>query len=134
MIPRVVIDTNLYLSGLFFKGTPGQLLALAFSGELRPIISPALVDELREKLLGRFRQPQEIADEIIQQLLDESMFVTPDQNLSVCRDPDDDRILECAVEGQADFILTGDKDLLSIGSYEGIPILTVRQFLDSQLQ
>jgi putative PIN family toxin of toxin-antitoxin system len=133
MIPRVVIDTNLYLSGIFFKGTPGQLLVLASNGDLRPVISPALVEELREKLLGRFRQPQEVADQFIQQLLDQSAFVTPNQTLSVCRDPDDDRILECAVRGQADFILSGDKDLLSIGSYDGIPILTVRQFLDSHL-
>lgn len=59
-------------------------------------------------------------------------MVTPDIVLAVVReDPDDDRVLECAVAGEADYMVSGDRHLLKLGSYGGIPILTVRQFMDA---
>jgi uncharacterized protein len=58
--------------------------------------------------------------------------VIPDIALEVVRDdPDDNRVLECAVTGRADYVVSGDRHLLRIGAYEGIPILTVRQFMDA---
>jgi len=131
MIPRVVIDTNLYFSGFFYGGLPGKLLLQASEGKLHPLISSVLIDELRRKFLSRFDRPPAMAESYIQELLEISSILEPAIEVKDCRDPDDNRILECAVSGAADAIITGDKDLLVLHPFRGIPILTVRQFLDS---
>jgi uncharacterized protein len=129
---RVVLDTNVYISALMFGGLPGALLDLALLRSFLPVISPVLLDELDEKLRLKFEMPAEDTAIIRAKLESIADIVRPDMVLHVIEDdPDDDRVLECAVKGRADYIVTGDRHLLKLGSYKAIPIVTVRQFLDA---
>jgi len=72
-------------------------------------------------------------DAVVETILKDSIMVSTRENITASRDPDDNRVLECAVAGHADLIVSGDKDLLVLGRYDSIPIITVRQFLNSQI-
>src|ERR1700749_2087455 len=129
---RVVADTNIYISALMFGGLPGSFLDLAFLGSFTLITSPALLDELDEKLRLKFAVPQLDATLIRTRLERTAEVVQPGQILRVVpQDPDDDRVIECAVAGNADCIVSGNRHLLRLGSYASIDILTVRQFLET---
>jgi putative PIN family toxin of toxin-antitoxin system len=128
---RVVADTNIYISALMFGGLPGTFLDLAFSRAFTLVASRAILDELDEKLRGKFAVSSKDARLIRARLEATADLAKPDFVLQVVADdPDDNRILECAVSGKADLIVSGDRHLLRLGSYEGISILTVRQFFD----
>jgi putative PIN family toxin of toxin-antitoxin system len=129
---RVVIDTNVYISALMFGGPPGSLLNLAFLQSFVMIISPALMNELNEKLRLKFEVSAEDVAIMRAKLESIAEIVEPDIVLDVVNDdPDDNRVVECAVKGRADYIVTGDRHLLKLIAYEGISIVTVRQFLDA---
>lgn len=128
---KVVADTNVFISALLFGGLPGGFLDLALLGVFSLAISPALLHELDEKLRSKFELPTEDAAVVRQKLLSVAELVTPNLTLEVVADdPDDNRVLECAVEANADYIVSGDRHLRKMKQYGGIPVLTVRQFLD----
>ena len=128
---RVVADTNIFISALMFGGLPGAFLDLAFLPAFTLVTSPVLLDELDEKLRLKFGLSSTDADLVRSKLEANADLISTVETLTIVRDdPDDDRVLECAVAGRADYIVSGDRHLLKLGSYEGIPILTVRQFLD----
>jgi putative PIN family toxin of toxin-antitoxin system len=130
MTLRVVIDTNIYLSAILFGGAPAALLLRANHGEFHVIISEHILREVERKLLDKFKRDPAVVRWELQQLRLLSEMVLPSQTIQACRDEDDNRILECAVAGKADFIVTGDRDLLALHPFENIPVLTVRQFVD----
>jgi putative PIN family toxin of toxin-antitoxin system len=106
----VVLDTNVYISALMFGGLPGSLLDLAFLRAFTLIISPALLDELDEKLQAKFEMTIEDAAFLRPRLNSVAQLVELRQSLNViAEDPDDNRVLECAVEGRADVIVSGDR-------------------------
>jgi putative PIN family toxin of toxin-antitoxin system len=128
----VVADTNVLISALMFGGLPGRFLDLALGRRFTLLASKALLDELDEKLRGKFAVSESDALVIRAKLEGSAELADPDFQLNaVPDDPDDNRVLECAVAGKADFIVSGDRHLLRIGDYEGIAIVTVRQFLES---
>jgi putative PIN family toxin of toxin-antitoxin system len=129
---RVVADTNVLISALMFGGLPGRFLELALGRRFTLLASKALLDELDEKLRGKFAVSESDALAIRAKLEGNARLADSDFRLNaVPDDPDDNRVLECAVAGKADSIVSGDRHLLRIGSYEGIAIVTVRQFLES---
>jgi putative PIN family toxin of toxin-antitoxin system len=129
---RVVLDTNVYISAVMFGGLPGSLLDLALLRAFTLIISPALLDELDEKLRTKFEMTMEDAAFLRARLENVAQIVEPGKALNViAEDPDDNRVLECAVKGEADVIVSGDWHLLKLANYQGISIVTVRQFLES---
>ncbi|MHB2009564.1 MAG: putative toxin-antitoxin system toxin component, PIN family [Acidobacteriaceae bacterium] len=129
---RVVADTNVYISALMFGGLPGVFLDLALKRAFTLVTSNVLLDELDEKLRGKFGVVQEDVHAIRARLENVTHLVKPDFVLNVvAADPDDNRVLECAVAGKANFIVSGDRHLLRLGSHTGIFILTVRQFMDA---
>jgi putative PIN family toxin of toxin-antitoxin system len=129
---RVVADTNVFISALMFGGLPGRFLDLALLRRFTLVTSKALLDELDEKLRGKFAVSERDALTIRAKLEGNAEVVDPDLELNaVLDDPDDNRVLECAVVGKAKFIVSGDRHLLRIGSYEEIAIVTVRQFLET---
>ena len=126
---RVVADTNIFVSAIMFGGLPGAFLDLALRGSFSLVISTAILEELDEKLRRKFRVSAHDSSATRTQLEAIADVVTPSANLAiVLDDPDDDRVLECAIEGRADFIVSGDRHLLRLVSFKSIPILTVRQF------
>lgn len=129
---RVVLDTNVYISALLFGGFPGSVLDLAILGAFTLILSPALLDELDEKLRAKFEMTMEDTAFLRARLETVGEVVEPGEVLKVIvDDPDDNRVLECAVKGKADLIVSGDRHLLKLGMYRGIKIVTVRQFMES---
>lgn len=128
---EVTADTNIYISGLIFTGPPRQFLREAEAGRFRLAISDALLAELRRILRAKFAWSEENVAETVTQLLGCAVRVEPIERLDVIQhDPDDNRVLECAVAAGSRFIVTGDGDLLRLGSYAGIRILKVADFLE----
>lgn len=129
---RVVLDTNAYISALMFGGLPGSLLDLAFLRSFTLIVSPALLEELDEKRRAKFGVSVEDAALVRARLEKVAAVVQPRESLSVIADdPDDNRVLECAVKGEADVIVSGDRHLLKLAEYQGISIVTARHFMRS---
>jgi putative PIN family toxin of toxin-antitoxin system len=120
---RVVADTNVFISALMFGGLPGRLLDLALRRNFTLVTSKALLDELDEKLGGKFAVSERDVQAIRAKLESHATVVNPDFELhAVAGDPDDNRVLECALAGKADSIVSGDRHLLQMVSYEGITI------------
>jgi uncharacterized protein len=129
---RVVADTNIFISALMFGGLPGSFLDLAFLRSFQLVTSPLLLDELDEKLRLKFGLSARDAEQVRAKLEGTALVLTPELALKVIvEDPDDDRVLECAVAGEADYIVSGDRHLLKLGSYQGISIVSAREFMDA---
>ena len=129
-IPKVVIDTNIYISAIFWGGKPRKVIELGRSGHIWLFTSVEIEKEIEEKLRLKFKLD---ADEALLVLLDFSTFTTPvkitKKIKAVADDPDDDKFIECAVLCGANYIVSGDKHLLKLEEYEGIKILNSADFL-----
>ena len=130
--PTVVFDTNIYISAILFGGNPRQCLDLARNGEINLISSRPILLELAEKLREKFLWNEEEVNKVIEGLLVFIELVRPKEEVRLIKkEPADNRILECALESKADFILSGDvKHLLSLAKVRGIPIISSKEFLD----
>lgn len=127
---RVTLDTNVYVSALNFGGKPAQMLAMAQAGTIRIDISDAIMAELIRVLREDFAWDGYRLHFMQQRLLEITNRVQPKQTLKVVDDPDDDRILECAVEAGSEFIVTNDKAILRVGTYGEIRMIRVVDFLE----
>lgn len=119
---RVVLDTNVLISAILFGGPPRELLQHAIQGRLQPVTSARLLDELEELLEGKFGFSPVAAAETRSEFEVLAEVVEPVEVPKVCRDPDDDEVLVAAVLGGAAVIVTGDRDLLDLGTHQGIEI------------
>lgn len=126
----VVLDTNVLLSAILFKGLPRSLLESALRGEIDLVTSPTLLTELEELLHRKFDFTSELARATRMEMESLADDVTPTEVPHVARDPDDDEVLAAAVGGGSETIVTGDRDLLSLGTHEGIRILTPAEFAE----
>lgn len=128
---RIVVDTNIIVSALGWRGAPHQIVGACLEHRHQLLLSPDLLEEIERVLrYPKFRfSPQEISD-YLALLTEGSEIVKPDFRLMVIEpDPSDDRVLECALAGRADVIVSGDGHLLALEEFEGIPILRPREFL-----
>ncbi len=128
---RVTADTNIFISGLNFEGgKPFQFLALAKTGRINLTTSEAILDEVASVLARKFDYSAGDLEEARRFVVGLSRIVRPSVRLDVVKeDPDDNRVLECAVTAGADFIVSGDNDLLRLGWYDSIRIVNVSDFL-----
>lgn len=129
---RVVLDTNAVVSALLFAGVSSKLVPLWQSRAIVALVSRGILEEyLRVLSYPKFKLSEaEIKDLVQEEVLPFVDVIIPRRRLSVVkRDPSDDQFIECAVAGKARVIISGDKDLLSIGSYRKILIQTPAQFL-----
>lgn len=127
---RVLLDTNVLVSAVLFGGLPQDLVERAFRGEFELVTSEALLDELEAVLRDRFDRPAVLARALRDEVASIANVRRPPQLPHVTRDPADDMVLAAALDGRADRIVTGDKDLLVLGAYREIAIVTVRQFVE----
>lgn len=128
-VVRGLLDPNVLISGILFRGTPRGLIERAIRGEVDLVISPALLEELEEILVRKFELPSQTALATRTELESLAEVVIPIDVPAVTRDPDDDQVLAAAVSGSVDALVTGDQDLLVIGTHEGIPILSPSDLL-----
>lgn len=129
---RVVLDTNILISTLLFRGELSEIVGLWKSGRVLPVISKETFRELRDILeYPKFRLTKDEIRMIIEEEVLPFFEVVDvhDRMIGVCSDPDDDKFLSCALAASVDFIVSGDRHLCSIGAYKTLRIITASEFL-----
>jgi putative PIN family toxin of toxin-antitoxin system len=130
MRKRVVFDTNILVSALVFPGGQGEAALRRIIDETdQLVLSRPIVDELLDVLARKFARDAEELAHVAVFVTELAVVVAPKRRLRVVKDDPDNRILECAVAGRAEVIVTGDKTLLALKLYEKIRILTLREYL-----
>ena len=126
---RVTADTNIFVSAAIARGNEYRLLELAAEGSIQLVLSPDIIAEFREVLSRKkFGFSQQQIEEAVKHVLTLCELIIPSERVSVVRDdPDDDRILECALAGHVAFLASGDKHLLELQSFRGIQICGAKQ-------
>ena len=133
---KIVLDTNVVISGIFFTGPPFEILNAWQQGKVNIVMSPDILDEyywVSDELQERF---PEIDAEPLLSLISSNCEMIQNTYLSspVCEDPDDDKFIACAVAGNAQCIVSGDKHLLNVGTYEGISMVNPSTFVKKYLK
>jgi len=130
---RVVLDTNILVSGIGWPGIPRRIIEKWIDGTLILVESPALLDEFHKVIKDEkfeFLEDDDI-DEFYRILVEKSEVVEPAFELNVIKEDDaDNRVLECAVAGRANYIVTGDSHLLRLGSFASIRVVSARQMCE----
>lgn len=127
---KAVFDTNIFISALNWSGKPQIAYFRQLNDEFILVTSTAILSELCDILRRNFNWSDDDAYDIYNLIGNQSIVVTPAERIEVIeRDLDDNRILECAVEGNANYIISGDRHLLDLGRYRGIEIITTSEFL-----
>jgi putative PIN family toxin of toxin-antitoxin system len=129
-VSRVVLDTNVFVSAYGFGGKPAEVLRGAIAGVYVLVTSPAILTELADKLYEVLGFDDEHVREVVSQLARIAEVVRPEVRLAVLADDPDNRVLECATEGGADVIVSGDHHLLDLGTHDGVRIVRVAEFLE----
>ena len=127
---RAVLDTNVIISSLFYGGKPRRVVDLAAAGRFQALTSVPLLVELELVLAEDFEVPTDKVEEAIREVMSFALLVpeTPEFEVEV-RDAGDAKVLACAAGGEANYVVTGDADLLSLKEWRGVTILTPDQFL-----
>ena len=128
---RAVFDTNIFVSALVIPGSRGEEALLRIvEGKDRLIVSKAIIDELLGVLARKFGRDREELARLAVFLVEIGELVRPQRRIKVLDDDPDNRILECAIAGRADAIVTGDRSLLMLRSFGGVRVLSLREYLE----
>jgi len=127
---RVLLDTNILISAVVFGGKPDEVLSLALEGKFGVVISPILSVELLDVVNKKFPLSKNDFRLLERQLKSTFEIVNPTESIDILKDTADNRVLEAAIEGKCDYIVTGDKELLRLKVFEGVKIVTAERFLD----
>jgi len=132
---KVVMDTNVFVSGVFFSGPPYHILQAWQAGEFELVVSQEILDEYRRvgEILGEER-PKIDLNPILNFVIEHAKVYKPAKLKGpVCEDPDDDKFFACALASGSKVIVSGDKHLLKVSGYGGIEVLKPRDFVDLTL-
>jgi putative PIN family toxin of toxin-antitoxin system len=133
---KIVLDTNVFISGIFFSGPPAQILRAWKNKKLQIILSQDILDEYQrvaESLSVKYHSIDISA--IIEMVTVHSRFVdTQGLDITVCDDPDDNKFIECAIASGTKVIVSGDKHLLKINGFEEIEVCRPREFMERHLK
>ena len=131
---RILIDTNILISGLFFHGLPNKLLN-ELDEKFHVCVNEDITSEYTEKINQKIFQAKYIInDELRKKFFSNLQSFEMKSDLKVCRDPDDDKFINCAIDAKAIYIVSGDNDLLTLKNFAGIEIVTAREFYDKYLK
>ena len=132
---KVVLDTNVLVSGTFWDGDSRKILRLLDQKEIVCILSQEIIDEyravlIRDDIVDKIVNKNLIASRVVERIISASIIVKPKNQLFVVKDDsEDNKIVECAIAAQADYIITKDQDLLRMKKFESITIITPEEFL-----
>jgi uncharacterized protein len=130
-VPHVVLDTNVLISAAGWNGPPRALFQACRDGRLQLVTSLVLLDELKRVLAyPKLKFTKQDIETFEQSVLTCAYVVEPKREIAACRDRDDDRVLECAVEGDVTMIVTGDPDLRVLSAFESIPIRLAKEAVE----
>jgi len=129
---KVVPDTNIVISAVFWRGNPYEVIRRGILGEYQLVISVEILDEIADRLRNKFQFPEESIQELIDILMTYCHIVEPSSKFDVVRDKKDNKIVECAFDGKADYIVTGDPDLIELKEFKGIKIVKAKEFLEAK--
>lgn len=127
---KVVFDTNIFISALIFPNSQAEkAIFRIIDGVDTLILSHEIINEVLSVLAAKFSKDREALARVAVNLAGIAVTVQPKVQIAVLVDEPDNRILECAVAGNAEVIVTGDKAMLALGNYNGITILSLREYL-----
>ena len=130
---RILIDTNILISGLFFGGLPKKLLA-ELDENFNVCVNEKILSEYNQQIDKKISNPKYNLNEKIREKIFSSLkSFEIKSDLKICRDPDDDKFINCAIDAKAIYIVSGDNDLLTIKNFAGIEIVTAREFYKKYL-
>jgi len=128
---RVVFDTNIFISAFAIPGgMADKAVSRVIEGSDELVISPQIIKEVLSVLSSKFGREREALSHVAVILSELGELVEPKQTVEVLRDDPDNRILECASSGTADVIVTGDKEMLRLGEYNRVKIVSLREYLE----
>lgn len=131
---RIVVDTNVLISGVFFGGFPRKILSSIVNKKMTACATAEIINEYEEIVQEMIDRKQgHINRTILAPLIKAMEIIEPSSHIKICRDPDDDKFLECAKDSHALYIVSGDKDLLVIEKYENIQIMAAKDFCEKYL-
>ena len=132
---KILIDTNIIISGLFFHGLPNKLLKEIDFEKFKVCVNKEIVTEYKEQIQKKILNPKYILnEELFEKFFKDLHKVEKVSDLKVCRDVKDDKFINCAIDAKAIYIVSGDNDLLTIKNFAGIEIVTAREFYEKYLQ
>ncbi len=130
----LVVDTNVIISGIFFGGNPRKILEGIVNNSINAYATEEILEEYSEIITAMVRRKQgNMKVELLEPLFSSFRTIERKSHISVSRDSDDNKFIECAVDAKALYIVSGDMDLLDIDVYEGIKIITAKEFCDLYL-
>ena len=128
-LKSVLLDTNIIVSAVVYGGKPREVLDGVWQNMFKGVTSETLLAELREVIHKKFPFHKYELRHIEERIKEDFEVVKPRKTVDLLADKDENRVLEVAVTGECDFIVTGDKDLLDIKSYKKIKVVTPADFL-----
>jgi putative PIN family toxin of toxin-antitoxin system len=129
---RVVFDTNIFVSAFVIQGgLADKALLNIIEGRDDLVLSKAILDELLSVLVAKFSRDEDEISRIALFLSEIAEWTNPTETIDILKDEPDNRILECATSGKAAAIVTGDKEMLRLGSFRGVKILSLKAYLES---
>ena len=131
---RVVVDTNVVVSGVFFGGAPRRVVEAVVDSEVEAAATGEIVEEY-SRVVERMvqRKGGRLRSDAFQVLVSKLEVIEPVTHVEACRDPDDDKFIGCAIDSRAVYVVSGDKDLLDMGSYGGVEMVTAAEFCECHL-
>lgn len=128
---KIVIDTNIIASSIYFGGKPLILVDLLVNDKVEACVSESIMFEYHD-IVGRMQKKyQRLADaRNIDEILSHCKVVSPKKHFQICRDSNDNKFIDCAVEGKCIYIVSGDKDLLTLENVLDVQIVTVAEFFE----
>lgn len=131
---KIVIDTNVIISGVFFGGFPRKILTSVVGQKITACATAEIINEYEEIVQEMIERKQgHINQSILTPLIESMEIIEPVTHVEICRDPDDNKFLGCAKDSHSLYIVSGDKDLLVLGKYENIQIVTAKDFCEKYL-
>ena len=132
---KVVLDTNVFVSGVFFSGPPYQILKAWRDGKIQLVVSPEILDEYRRvgEILAEDHPNIDLKPVLDYVIRNAEVYAAPPLPESVCEDPDDDKFLACALASESTVIVSGDRHLLKVSGYRKIEVLKPRNFVNKHL-
>ncbi len=132
---KITVDTNILISGTFWKGASHEIINKAENKEIKLVLSKDILKEYcevlnYEEIQNKIKDKNLEMKRSVEKIVSISIIVFPKEKLNIVKeDPDDNKILECALEGNVNYIITQDNHLLKLKEFRGIKILTPKEFL-----